>query len=156
MVSGDFSFYKRKSIIYKKVKSFVYFSFFLPLQQHRPAWIAWSAYKWRWRKKISSLLHGTNLPISAWMKIWIVDGAFFWVRERMSLFYLFQTVIYFQLKRKLKQINLVKQIIFYYLCSYLCTQIYNQKGKFYVLIRIIQRIIPSIKKVHSLIERIIH
>ena len=30
----------------------------------------------------------------------------------------------------LKQINLVKQIIFYYLCSYLCTQIYNQKGNF--------------------------
>ena len=55
---------------------------------------------------------------------------FFWIRERMSLFYLFQTVIYFQLKRKLKQINLVKQIIFYYLCSYLCTQIYNQKGNF--------------------------
>ena len=159
MVSGDFSFYKRKSIIYKRWKALYNSVFFLPLQQHRPAWIAWSAYittqdvekrlinkigynkwrwknkwtreeKWRWRKKISSLLHGTNLPILAWMKIRIVDGAFFWVRERMSLFYLFQIVIYCQLKRMLKQINLVKQIIFYYLCSYLCTQIYNQKGNF--------------------------
>ena len=129
--------------------------FFLPLQQHRPAWIAWSAYKWRWRKKISSLLHGTNLPISAWMKFWIVVGAFFWVRERMSLFYLFQTVIYFQLKRKLKQINLVKQIIFYYLCSYLCTQIYNQKGKFYVLIRIIQLLVMELVLVLLVLTKLV-
>ena len=40
-------------------------------------------------------------------------------------------------KQKLKPVILVKQISFYYLCLYLCTQIYNQKGIFYVLIRII-------------------
>ena len=61
--------------------------------------------------------------------------------KEYHLFYIFQPVIYSQLKRKLKRINLVKLIIFYHLCSYLCTQIYNQKGIFYVLIRIIQRII---------------
>ena len=52
----------------------------------------------------------------------------------------------FGLKWKLKQINIVKLIIFYHLCSYLCTQIYNQKGIFYVQIRITQRITPSFKK----------
>lgn len=70
------------------------------------------------------------------MKIRIVDGAFF-DSEKNHFFYIFQTVTYSRLKRKLKRINLVKLIIFYHLCSYLCTQIYNQKGIFYVLIRII-------------------
>ena len=68
-------------------------------------------------------------------------GLFFDSTKEYHLFYIFQPVIYSQLKRKLKRINLVKQIIFYHLCSYLCNQIYNQKGIFYVLIRIIQRII---------------
>ena len=58
----------------------------------------------------------------------------------------------FGLKWKLKQINLVKLIIFYHLCSYLCTQIYNQKGIFYVQIRITQRITPSFKKDNILIK----
>ena len=58
----------------------------------------------------------------------------------------------FGLKWKLKQINIVKLIIFYHLCSYLCTQIYNQKGIFYVQIRITQRITPSFKKDNILIK----
>ena len=55
---------------------------------------------------------------------------FFDSKKEYHLFYIFQTVIYSQLKRKLKRINLVKLIIFYHLWSYLCTQIYNQKGIF--------------------------
>ena len=58
----------------------------------------------------------------------------------------------FGLKRKLKRINIVKLIIFYHLCSYLCTQIYNQKGIFYVQIRITQKITPSFKKDNILIK----
>ena len=58
----------------------------------------------------------------------------------------------FGLKRKLKQINIVKLIIVYHLCSYLCTQIYNQKGIFYVQIRITQKITPSFKKDNILIK----
>ena len=65
--------------------------------------------------------------------------------HQLSFFYIFQTVINSQLKRKLKRINLVKLIIFYHLCSYLCTLIYNQKGIFYVQIRIT----PSFKKDNS-------
>lgn len=49
--------------------------------------------------------------------------------------------------RMLNQIILVKLIIFYHLCSYLCIQIYNQKGIFYVQIRIT----PSFKKDNSFI-----
>ena len=44
-------------------------------------------------------------------------------------------------KQKVKPVILVKQISIYYLCLYLCTQIYNQKGIFYVLIRIIRIIL---------------
>ena len=58
----------------------------------------------------------------------------------------------FGLKRKLKRINIVKLIIIYHLCSYLCTQNYNQKGIFYVQIRITQKITPSFKKDNILIK----
>ena len=54
-------------------------------------------------------------------------GLIFDTEKEYHFFYIFQTVTYSRLKRKLKRINLVKQIIFYHLCSYLCTQIYNQK-----------------------------
>ena len=62
----------------------------------------------------------------------VKNKAVFWINltnkmlnALMPIGVLSSYVINSQLKRKLKRINHVKQIIFYHLCSYLCTQIYN-------------------------------